>query len=316
MQVYKRGDRWWVYERKDGKTVRRSLGPDVRTKEQALSVAAGNPLVPDLTLDALFKGFLVDAKIRMSPSSADRYKFSFRVFMRYVDGFTLAADLTSRHINQWAATQLDRGRSPEGINLDLRHIRAALRRAEESGDLAFAPKIDMVRTSKRLPRHLSPDQFKLISAAESDPVYSRLWSFFVWTGLRRNEALNLNWYDVSFGESPTMRVIGKGDRERVVPLLPPALEAMGPYKPSGRVFAVAGDRQVTHRFKMAARKAGVPWARLHDLRHTCLTWLVGHEVPLKLVQDIAGHSSINTTMRYAKIFTGNAHDVLNKAFGF
>ena len=65
---------------------------------------------------------------------------------------------------------------------------------------------------------------------------------------------------------------------------------------------------------MTALKAGVASSQLHDLRHTCLALLVGHGVPLKLVQNIAGHYTIIMTMNYAKIFTGNAHEVLNKAF--
>jgi integrase len=72
---------------------------------------------------------------------------------------------------------------------------------------------------------------------------------------------------------------------------------------------------VTHHFHKVAQAAGVK-AKLHDLRHTGLTWMVARGVPLKLVQDIAGHTSINTTMGYAKTFAGGAYDVLMKAFSF
>lgn len=174
----------------------------------------------------------------------------------------------------------------------------------------------MVRTSKRLPQHLTKEQVELIVEAEVNTTYKRLWVLLMWTGLRRAEARGLDWSHVDLTDEPVMTVIGKGDRERVVPIVPPALAAMGEPQDSGPVFLVGGDRQVSARFKEAARRAGLPKARLHDLRHTCLTLLVGHGVPLKLVQDIAGHSSINTTMRYAKIFTGDAHAVLKDAFGF
>lgn len=319
MYLYQRGNRWWVSEQVNGKQVRRSLGPDIITAEQAAAVAFGGRTVNEVrvvTLEDVFEDFLVDARIRLARTSVARYRFSFRLFSASLGDSMPITELTRRRINAWTASQLDRGRSPEGVNLDLRHIRAVLRRAQENELISSVPKIDMVKTSKRLPRHLTADQVKAILAAESIDEYRRLWTFFVWTGLRRNEALSLKWSDVTLGDNPSMRVVGKGDRERVVPLLTPALEAMGAPQASGLVFNVAGGSQTSRRFKMAARAAGVPTARLHDLRHTCLTWLVGHQVPLKLVQDIAGHASITTTMRYAKIFTGNAHEVLNKAFGF
>ena len=319
MRVYKRGNRWWVSERKDSKDVRRSLGPDVRTKAQALALAKGKPMTPEppkLTLRAFFKDFLTDALIRLSPGSIARYRRSFKALMVDVGDFMPVACLTNKALNQWAWSLLEKGRSPEGINLDLRHIRAALRRGEDLGVILIAPKVDMVKSPRRLPRHLTENQVELILEAEADEKFRRLWTFFVWTGLRRKEAHTLMWEDVTLGDRPSMRVIGKGDRERVVPLLAPALEAMGEVKESGPVFNLGGLDNMTAHFKMTAKKAGVPAARLHDLRHTCLTWLVSKGVPLKLVQDIAGHSTITTTMNYAKIFTGNAHEVLNNALGF
>lgn len=319
MSVYQRGNRWWFRQVRDGKVVRRSLGPSVRTKEQALAAIGEGDVVlgtPMLTLRDYFKQYLAEARIRLSENSLERYEYSFRALMRHFGDHMLLANLTTLHLNQWAGTLLDKGRSPDGVNLDLRHIRAALRRAEDLGVLAIAPKVDMVRTAKRLPRHLTQEQVELIIKAEANDTYKRLWAFLMWTGLRRAEALGLDWSHVDLTDQPVMTVIGKGDRERVVPIVPPALEAMGAPLKVGPVFLVGGDRQVTARFKEAARRAGLPKARLHDLRHTCLTLLVGHGVPLKLVQDIAGHSSINTTMRYAKIFTGNAHAVLKDAFGF
>jgi integrase len=110
-------------------------------------------------------------------------------------------------------------------------------------------------------------------------------------------------------------ITGKGDRQRVIPLVPPAVEALGAPEKTGPVFAVFSADYLPHRFVKAAKAAGVK-ARLHDLRHTCLTWLVAHGIPLKLVQEIAGHSDIKTTLNYAKTFAGGAYETLVKAFKF
>ena len=319
MRVYKRGKRWWVYERKNGEVIRRSLGPDVRTKAQAMAVVKGRPKPEEalkLTLRRFFSDFLTDARIRLSTGSLERYKRSFKALMYDVGDFFPVESLTSRHLNKWAASKLEKGRSPEGINLDLRHIRAALRRGEDLGAIALAPKVDMVKTAKRLPRHLTKDQVTALLTAENNEQFRRLWTFMLWTGVRRQEAFLLDWSEVTLGEAPIIKVIGKGDRERIVPLLPPAIEAMGEPMACGRVFIVGCLDNMTYHFRLTAKKANLTGARLHDLRHTCLTFLVGHGVPLKLVQDIAGHSTITTTMNYAKLFAGNAHEVLKKAFNF
>ena len=233
----------------------------------------------------------MDAQIRLSAGSIARYNRSFKALMYDLGDFLPVASLTNRALNHWAAGLLEKGRSPEGINLDLRHIRAALRRGEDLGVILIAPKVDMVKAPRRLPRHLTEDDVNRLLAAETNEEFQRIWTFFVWTGFRRKEAHGLKWEDITLGDRPSALVTGKGDRERVVPLLAPALSAMGPPKASGPVFEVGSLDNLTAHFKLTAKKAGLPKARLHDLRHTCLTWLVGKGVPLKLVQDIAGHST-------------------------
>lgn len=319
LYIYQRGKRWHVCEQVDGKAVRRSLGAHIKTEAEAMAVVFAGYTVDQArayTLDEFFEDFIRHCRIRLSRASIARYNRSFKTLMVDLGYKYPLADLTCLELNRWAGRRLDNGRSPEGVNIDLRHIRAALRRAEEMEIIDKAPKVDMVRVSRRLPRHLNQSQVDQILSAEPSPGFRRLWIFLLWTGLRRSEAQGLDWRDVTLGDCPSITVIGKGSRERVVPLLRPALEAMGEVKGLGPVFSLGGLDNLTSHFKSTARLAGVPFARLHDLRHTCLTFLVGQAVPLKLVQDIAGHSTITTTMNYAKIFTGNAHDILNKAFGF
>ncbi|UQZ90564.1 hypothetical protein C4J81_15660 [Deltaproteobacteria bacterium Smac51] len=54
----------------------------------------------------------------------------------------------------------------------------------------------------------------------------------------------------------------------------------------------------------------------YKTRHTGLTWMIAHGAPVKLVQEIAGHVDIKTTLGYAKTFAGGAYDTLARAFKF
>ncbi|MDR2199900.1 MAG: tyrosine-type recombinase/integrase [Deltaproteobacteria bacterium] len=259
--------------------------------------------------------YLFESRGRLSQSSLERYGRSFKAFLKYLGDRELE-DLSTRLITAFACGRLADGVLPESVNLDLRHVKAALNKAYRWELIPKPVHVEMVRTPKRLPRHLTPEQFQKILDAESIPAFKRLWTFLVWTALRRNEALNLTWDRVTYGPSPHVRVVGKGDQERIVPLMPPAVAALGEPRESGPVFDFKNPVQVTKRFKHTAVKAGLSEHRLHDLRHSGISWLVGRGAPLKLVQDFAGHSTILTTMNYVKIYPGDSYETLLKICGF
>ena len=74
------------------------------------------------------------------------------------------------------------------------------------------------------------------------------------------------------------------------------------------VFTKTGDpiASIKKSFATACRKAGVSDFTVHDLRHTCASWLVQAGVPLRTVGEILRHASISTTMRYAHLAPENA----------
>jgi integrase len=161
-----------------------------------------------------------------------------------------------------------------------------------------------------------------------DRLYA-LWALYLTTGLRRGEALGLRWADVDLatGRLSVRRtlVAVKGrpewsapktersrrvvaiDRETVTILkahrtaqLEERLKTGGGYHDDDLVFAtVAGSvlhpDNVTNAFDRRVRAAGLPRIRLHDCRHSAATLLLGEGVPLKVVSERLGHSSIAVT---------------------
>ena len=267
-----------------------------------------------ITLDEFIYDYLHGIEPHVSPLTIETYGKSLRKFSEFVGGTVSLDSIGRRDISSFAAHRLKAGLRPETVNLDLRHIRAAFNKAVRWEYLSKAPLVEMVKAAKRLPRHLTAEQMQSILDAETEPNFKRLWTFLVWTGCRRGEALGLRWEDVELGERPQALVTGKGDRQRMVPLLPPAVAALG-QPGAGPVFPSWSPFSVSQHFRRLVRRLGIR-AKVHDLRHTCLTWLVAKGVPLKLVQDMAGHSSIDTTMLYARVYSGESYDTLAKAFGF
>ncbi|OZG63461.1 recombinase XerC [Bifidobacterium lemurum] len=148
------------------------------------------------------------------------------------------------------------------------------------------------------------------------------------TGIRVAELVGLNVADVDFANH-TLKVMGKGNKQRVVPFGVPASHALQDWVEHGRCAMTraalasshgarkpddAGDalfvgqrggrldqrvaREVVHR---AAREAGVPDISPHALRHSAATHLLDGGADLREVQEMLGHSSLRTTQRYTHV---------------
>ena len=129
------------------------------------------------------------------------------------------------------------------------------------------------------------------------------WRFMVNTGLRRTEGLRArrSWSregDQLYVES-TAAQRTKSGRYRIIPLSAGALEALEDLGEDALLPAMHPDT-LTHAFISDAKKAGLPGS-LHWLRHTFCSQLINtHFVPAPVVQQLAGHADIKTTMRYVK----------------
>ena len=326
VNYFKRGNRfylqWWEGDRRRYK----SLGPAVKTEAQAALIVGELErsgleeklarLDPSrLTLGRFIPQFLAERKGHIKPNSLARYDVSLRMLQMDMGENCLLRSITTRKLQQWAGQRLVAGVTRAGVNADLRHIRGALNWAAEVGMLQAAPKVKLLKEAQNLPRHLTADQVELLLEAESNQDRRRLWVFLLWTGMRRSEALGMRWDHLVWDPKPAALVTGKGDKQRMVPLLPSAVASLTTLEPElaagpicpwprreiGRVWAmpihpsgivepvvvVPKPDTVTRWFKAAARAAGLD-CRLHDLRHTAITWMVSRGVMLRAAQEIAG----------------------------
>ena len=149
--------------------------------------------------------------------------------------------------------------------------------------------------------YLTPEQFgDLIVVAKQDrPLYK----FAVWTGLRITELLVLEWKDVRDGFVIVRR--GKGRKQRIVPLLPQALQALKEVPRrlnDGRIFWWMRDRHTTlRRFHRRLAWAKLPPFRFHDLRHTFGAYAAQAGVDLEVIAQAMGHTSTTVTKLYAHL---------------
>ena len=137
-------------------------------------------------------------------------------------------------------------------------------------------------------------------------VYELIYS----AGLRVSEATKLKWEDVNLEDRLASIRQSKFDKDRVVPLTHEAVEMLRRHlagRPAqGWVFSQGGkplnSSNVNRRFKILAEKAGVyrPGVTVHQLRHACASHLIAHGADIRYVQELLGHESIQTTVRYTR----------------
>ena len=150
-------------------------------------------------------------------------------------------------------------------------------------------------------------------------------------GLRISEAAGLTLSSVSFAGG-TVKVLGKGSKERIVPAYPLALETLRRYLEEGRpqlaqkanageealFLSTRGNPMSSNAlrlvFNQAKQQAGVPERYTpHDLRHAFATDLLRGGADLRSVQELLGHSSLSTTQVYTHITPEHISAVYNRA---
>lgn len=202
-------------------------------------------------------------------------------------------------------------------------LRRILSLAVEWGRLARAPKVRMPRVPPADFDHLSIEETAqlLAGAREATPEWADLFLLAARTGMRAGELRGLQWADVDLGSHRlTVRrsVVGdrvqppKGGRVRHLSLPADAVEMLrARRKGAGRglwVFTFAGDpvslSAIGRALRRACQAAGVREVHPHVLRHSYASQMVALGVPLRVVQQLLGHSSITTTERYAHLSPG------------
>lgn len=235
----------------------------------------------------------------------------------------------------WMADQRDSGVGARSLARKLSAVKSFYRWLAEREDFeptavlsTRAPKF-----TKKLPRPLAEDAARaMIDTVEmqsgSDWVAARdvaVVTLLYGCGLRISEALSLTCSDAPL--PPTLRIVGKGDKEREVPVLPAAREGVDrylrlcphPQTPETALFrGVRGGplnpRAIQGVMAKARMQLGLPaTATPHALRHSFATHLLSAGGDLRAIQELLGHASLSTTQAYTAVDTARLMEVYNRA---
>lgn len=274
--------------------------------------------------DALIDAFVDSLWLEdgLAPNSLAAYRRDLQALSRALDGRSLAslaeADLQAYFASQHASTRASTA------NRRLAAFRRFCRWALRESHLAVDPTLRLpgARTPARFPATLDEAQVEALLAAP-DPETAlglrdrAMLELLYATGLRVSELVGLRLAQASLSEG-LVRVIGKGSRERVVPMGEEARDWLDRYLQQARAALLAGraadavfvtrqgtamSRQMFWKLiKRYATVAGIT-APLspHGLRHAFATHLLNHGADLRVVQMLLGHADISTTQIYTHV---------------
>ena len=290
----------------------------------------GFPVQPDLGAALSAWSAWMAGERRLSHHTLDGYERDIRAFTTFLTGHLgsepgLAdlGELAVTDFRAWLASRRSRGLSATSTARSLAAVRTLYRYLDRRFGV-HNPAIQILRTPRRpqrLPRALdvaaAADILDAPATFVADPwIAARdtaVLTLLYGCGLRIGEALALDRKDAP--DSDMIRILGKGRKERLVPVLPAVRDAVGNYlqlcpfalRPSDPLFVgLRGRRLHPAVLQQAMRRArgalGLPdTATPHALRHSFATHLLAAGGDLRAIQELLGHASLSTTQRYTSV---------------
>ena len=261
---------------------------------------------------------------RMARNTEQNYRRDINALMRFLAKENLPgwAAVDTYHIRAFTSWCNRRGLAPRSIQRRLSALRGffAYLIRENLIDSNPASDVPSPKVPGHLPKTLSVDEVaRLLELEGDDPLVLRdraVMELFYSSGLRLSELTGLNTGDIDLGDG-SVRVLGKGGKERIVPVGSKASEAVTRYlgvrgqllrkKDSEALFVSRlgrrlSTRAVQERVRQWARKLGMASSvHPHQLRHSFATHLLESSGDLRAVQELLGHANIGTTQIYTHL---------------
>jgi len=271
----------------------------------------------DLSYDEAMAGFLDYLKEyrSFSPWTVRAYATDLRMLREFLEKrlgrVPRPTEITREMIVQFGVSL--RGASPLTLRRKYACISSFFGFLQDMGYATANParRLPLPRVSQPVPVCLTEEMAQRLIAAADRPWSKAMIVLLLSTGIRRSEAVGITLDDLDL-EKRQLLIRGKGDKERVVPLTDQAVDAIQAYLPhrtrtqSRHLFVSAWKGQPLHgrcinrMLKIIIQNAGLEGQGItpHKLRHTFATHLIRNGADVRTVQELLGHSDIQTTARY------------------
>lgn len=235
--------------------------------------------------------------------------------------------ISVEHIRQYLGKRFD-SMAPSSMARKLASLRTFFQFCIRNGFISQNPAKEVAtpKVPRRVPKFLTVDEvFALLETASDDNALGlrdrAIMELLYASGLRVSELVNLDTHDIDTA-SRTVRVLGKGRKERIVPMGEKAINSITNYlqkraslvggssnenaifvnRQGGRLSARSVERLMVKYIKRAGLQKNIT---PHTLRHTFATHLLGQGADMRGIQELLGHSSLSTTQKYTHVSLEN-----------
>ena len=272
----------------------------------------------------------------LSENTLAAYRADLSGLTRWLEGESVdLMEAQREHLLAFLAWRVQQGARPRSTARQLSSIRRFYRHMLREGRLAEDPttRIDMPKLGRPLPKSLSEGEVESLLRAPdvAEPLGIRdraMLELLYATGLRVSELVSVRMSQLNLKQG-VVRVMGKGNRERLVPVGEEATKWIEKFLTDARLD-ILGGRQSDYLFptrrsdymtrqafwhiiKRYAEQAGIRTGLSpHTLRHAFATHLLNHGADLRVVQMLLGHSDVSTTQIYTHVARERLKDVHSK----
>ena len=314
MSVFKKGKNWYIDYYVNGRRKREKVGPSKRQavtvlQKRKIQIAEGKFLDIEkhqkIKFEEMGKLFLEN----YSKPNKRSWRRDEEIVGHLTDFFR------GRHLHEIGPLDIEKYKrkrreevSPATVNRELSGLRNIYNRAIEWAMAAKNPVklVKFFREDEGRLRFLEKEEIKKLYNACPEYLKS-IVALAVCTGMRKGEILSLKWPDVDFRRKIITILKTKSQKKREIPVgagIASLLLKQRKHPDSPYIFCHKDGRCIgsfKKAFKTALKRTGITDFLFHDLRHTFASHLVMSGVDLKTVQEIMGHASFRTTLRYAHL---------------
>lgn len=260
---------------------------------------------PDRSLSYLLERYYDEVSPDKKRSREDFY--NIRILLKYF-GDVMLSEITPAKLNQFKKQRQDEGLSAASINRPLALLSHAFNTAIKEWEICNENPVSKIKRpsekkSWRL-RYLSRDEARTLV----DECQGHLKPIVEWalsTGMRFGEIVDLDWSDIDQKNGYAYVRDPKNSKPRAIPLTEKhdTILAQLTRHISGVVFHYNGKpiKSVKNSFGKAVKRAEIKDVTFHTLRHTFASWAVMDGMPLNVLKEILGHSTLDMVMRYAHL---------------
>lgn len=278
----------------------------------------------------------MDAEKNSSDETMRSYKRDFTVFTSFLKSEGVGDEVTDIQVTDIRKyivyMKKEMNYANESIRRKINSLRSLFNFLISQDYIIQSPMrgISAPRKERNLPKFMKEDEIKrVLSVARTSEDKFALRNYIMIkliavTGIRRSEAVNLDFDHIDFKKN-TIRIKGKGKKERIIPIneefsqeLWIYFQSRLPLKNHAAFITGTGNRitgtNLHLEFKNLLKKAGFDEKSytLHTLRHSYATMLIQNGVDISSVQELLGHEDISTTTIYSHITTEHLRDQVAK----